>query len=361
MLKRASMAVCAVVLCVAAMQVRGPSVTPQPIGPYALLSGPDSMTVYWTPAATLVKYGTFNRLDSTIAASGLNQARLPALRPGLVYHYEIPGVGQGSFVMPPAKGPIGMSRYSFAVLGDSRGDNLTYREIAGALASANPSFVVHAGNIVADGASLDQWATFFNISREYLRSAAFFPAMGSAENNARAWYRYFDRDIAYYSFDWGSSHWTILNSGAPPPDGEGYWKSQLAWLDRDLAEHSGADYLFVVIHNPPFTAVAESKAESNAVATRVVPILRKYKVSAVFSAHDDNYQRHVSDGIVYIVSAGAGEPLRDVGAPIAGITQKAEKTDCYILAKAQGAVVAMEARAASGRVVDRFEISSRKP
>src|ERR1035441_5971150 len=98
MLKRASMAVCAVVLCVAATQVRGPSVTPQPVGPYALLSGPDSVTVYWTPAATLVKYGTFNRLDSTIAASGLNQARLPALRPGLVYHYQIPGVGQGSFV-----------------------------------------------------------------------------------------------------------------------------------------------------------------------------------------------------------------------------------------------------------------------
>jgi hypothetical protein len=252
-----------------------------------------------------------------------------------------------------------MSRYSFVVLGDSRGDNLAYREIAAAIASANASFVVHAGNIVADGANLDQWTSFFNISREYLRSAAFFPAMGSAENNARAWYRYFDRAEAYYSFDWGSSHWAILNSIAPP-DAEGYWKNQLTWLDRDLAEHSAADYLFVVIHNPPFTAVAENKAESAAVAARVVPILKKYKVSAVFSAHDDNYQRHVSDGIVYIVSAGAGEPLRDASAPIAGVTQKAEKTDCYVLAKAQGAVVEMEARAGSGRVIDRFEIPARK-
>jgi hypothetical protein len=140
---------------------------------------------------------------------------------------------------------------------------------------------------------------------------------------------------------------------------EGYWKDQLTWLDHDLAEHASADYLFVVIHNPPFTAVAESKAESNAVAARVVPFLKKYKVSAVFSAHDDNYQRHVSDGITYIVSAGAGEPFRDAAAPIAGVTQKAEKTDCYVLAKAQGAVVSMEARAGSGRVIDRFEIAAR--
>jgi hypothetical protein len=353
-------------ICLAAAQVRGPSVTPQPIGPYALLSGPTSMTVYWTPTATLVKFGTFNRLDSTVAASGQNQARLTALRPSQVYHYEIPGVGQGSFTTPPAKGPLGMSRYSFVVLGDSRGDNPTYREIAAAIASANASFVVHAGNIVGDSANAgrseeDQWTSFFNISREYLKTSAFFPVMGSSDNNSRTWYRYFDRAAAYYSFDWGSSHWAILNSVAPPPDAESYWKNQLAWLDRDLAEHAGADYLFVVIHNPPLTAVAEHKAESSALAARVVPLFEKYKVSAVFSAHDDNYQRHVSNGIAYIVTAGAGEPFHDANAPIPGVTQKAEKTDCYVLAKAQGGAIAMETRAASGRVIDRFEIPSRKP
>jgi hypothetical protein len=362
MLKRISLiaALCGVICLTSAMQFRGPSVTPQPIGPYALLSGPDAMTVFWNPTATLVKYGALNRLDSTVAASGQNQARLSGLRPGAVYHYEIPAVGQGSFVTPPAKGPLGMSRYSFVVLGDSRGDSPTYREVAAAIASANPSFVVHAGNIVADGGNVDQWTSFFNISREYLRSAAFFPAMGSSDSNARSWHRYFDRAAAYYSFDWGSSHWAILNSVAPPPDAESYWKNQLTWLERDLADHAGADYLFVVIHTPPFTAVAENKAESSAVAARVVPLIEKYKVSAVFSAHDDNYQRHVSGGIAYIVSAGAGEPLRDAGAPIPGVTLKAEKTDCYILAKAQGAVVALEARAASGRVIDRFEIPARK-
>src|ERR1035438_1247046 len=60
-------ALCGAICVAAATQVRGPSVTPQPIGPYALLSGADSMTVYWTPTATLVKYGILNRLDSTVA------------------------------------------------------------------------------------------------------------------------------------------------------------------------------------------------------------------------------------------------------------------------------------------------------
>ena len=43
-----------------------------------------------------------------------------------------------------------------------------------------------------------------------------------------------------------------------------------------------------------------------------------------------------------------------------GITQKLERSDCYVYGKAEGDKITFEARAASGRVLDKFELSPRK-
>ncbi len=103
-----------------------------------------------------------------------------------------------------------------------------------------------------------------------------------------------------------------------------------------------------------------TKEEAQAVNARVVPIFEKYKVSMVFSGHDHNYQRHLNNGIAYVVSAGAGTASYDANASIPGITQRAERSDCFVYAKVDGDKITFEARAASGRVLDKFELAARK-
>ena len=61
-----------------------------------------------------------------------------------------------------------------------------------------------------------------------------------------------------------------------------------------------------------------------------------------------------------VVSAGAGTTSYEPNATITGITQKAERSDCFVLAKVDGDKISFEARAASGRVLDKFELTARK-
>ena len=87
-------------------------------------------------------------------------------------------------------------------------------------------------------------------------------------------------------------------------------------------------------------------------AVGLIPILEKRGVTALFAGHDHSYQRHEKAGIQYIVTAGAGAPLYDIDAPIPGITQKAEKTENFVVVRVEGKQARMEALDLDGRRID---------
>ena len=332
-----------------------------PSGPYLTNVTPTSGTVLWITDQATVRYGTDpGRLSSSLPPFRVNQVTLTGLKPATTYYYDIPGAGQGSFTTPPN----GHGGFTFVVYGDVRTRHDVHRRVAEKILAARPTFLVNTGDLVADGRVASQWPTFFEISRELLRTTPFFPALGNHDHNAPFWYQFFAKTSGYYSFDWGNAHFAMLNSdvaNAAAEEGRAaYWNEQIAWLEKDLENSRSADFRFVVVHHPPYTAMMRRKAGAEKIAARLVPVLRKHRVQAVFSGHDHNYQRHLDAGIQYVVTGGGGAPLYEVDGPIPGISQKVESIENYVFARVEGQRVRFEARALDARVLDRFEVSSGK-
>jgi len=84
-----------------------------------------------------------------------------------------------------------------------------------------------------------------------------------------------------------------------------------------VAAAASSDFRFLALHHTPFTAIKARQTAAQGVAARLMPLLKKYNVQAVFSGHDHNFQHHRSEGIEFIVTGGGGAPLYDLDAPIA--------------------------------------------
>jgi len=84
------------------------------------------------------------------------------------------------------------------------------------LKHGTPDFILHSGDMVENGNNSAQWPVFFGIEKELLRQAAFFPALGNHERNARYFEAIFQEGVSYHSFDWGNSHITVINSISGP-------------------------------------------------------------------------------------------------------------------------------------------------
>jgi hypothetical protein len=92
--------------------------------------------------------------------------------------------------------------------------------------------------------------------------------------------------MANYSFDYGNSHWTFIDSNVYVDWSDAYLRN---WLARDLAAARHATWKFVVFHHPPFNS---SRAHFNEQQMRLVSDIFEHRgVDIVFSGHVHNYQR----------------------------------------------------------------------
>ena len=92
--------------------------------------------------------------------------------------------------------------------------------------------------------------------------------------------------MANYSFDYGNSHWTFLDSNVYVDWSDAYLRN---WLARDLAAARHATWKFVVFHHAAFNS---SRAHFSEQQMRLVSdILEQRGVDIVFNGHVHNYQR----------------------------------------------------------------------
>ena len=280
------------------------------------------------------------------------------LQPNTKYDFEVgPDKSQGSFKTPPGAD----EPFRFVVYGDTRTRPDAHRAVVQQLLKHGvPDFVTFSGDSIADGSDPSLWPVFFDIEKDLLRQTAFFPALGNHERHSPSWSEYFQQAKPYYSFNWGSAHFAVLDSdlGNVSPSKrvrESYWAEQTSWLEEDLAASQKADFRFLVAHHPPYTAV-KSRQGDNPHMTALVPMLEKYHVSAGLFGHDHNYQHYWKNGIHYIVSGGGGAPLYDVNVPPEGITQKVMSIENFVAISVNGKVAKVEAIAVDGKTIDQFEI-----
>jgi hypothetical protein len=187
-------------------------------GPFVVHAGPKSATVAWIVEAGEATLGTEpGKADKSAPVLRAEKVSYTGLQPGATYYYDALGreEGRGSFKTAPS----GPADFQFVVYGDTRTRHDMHRRvIAAVLKHGMPDFVMHTGDLVADGADSAQWPVFFDIERELLRHAAFFPSLGNHERNNHQFYDFFDVSTPYYSSTGGRliSSCSIATSEMPP-------------------------------------------------------------------------------------------------------------------------------------------------
>jgi hypothetical protein len=93
---------------------------------------------------------------------------------------------------------------------------------------------------------------------------------------------------ANYSFDYGDSHWTILDSN---PYVDWTVHALRAWVERDLAGARGKRWRFVLFHHPGVHSSMINEAQRQTQMRLLSDLFQAYDVAVVFSGHYHNYQR----------------------------------------------------------------------
>lgn len=328
-------------------------------GPYVVNAGPRSATVMWLVEGGQASIGSApGSAERTVPVLRPEKVTFTGLRPGTTYYYQaFPGEsGKGSFKTPPS----GEAPFQFVVYGDTRTRHDVHRTvIAGILKYASPDFIMHTGDLVADGDDPSLWPVFFQIEGDLLRKAAFYPALGNHEHNSKDYYNYLD-GRPYYSFDWGNAHFTVINSdignaAATKAEMAVYWQEETRWLEHDLDAAQHVAFRFIFAHHPPMTAVKRRQGD-NPHMTALEPLFEKYKISAGFFGHDHNYQHYLKDGIHYFVTGGGGAPLYDVDTPPPGITKKVAGTENFVVVQVNGKSAHIEAFKPNGEMLDTTDL-----
>jgi predicted phosphodiesterase len=331
-------------------------------GPFVVNATSRSATVVWIVRTGEVTLQPPDGAEQRTSPSlRIEKTTLTGLKPNTHYDYGVAGqdAGKGSFKTAPSSSDP--APYQFVVYGDTRTRHDVHRRVMEAIGKREtPDFILHTGDLVADGNNTSLWPVFFDIERDLLRHATFFPTLGNHERNASYFRDLFQEDGPYYSFNWGNGHFIVMNSdianaASSAREKDAFWAEQTHWLEDDLQAHQTADYRFVIAHHPPFTAVSRRQG-NNPHMTALVPMFEKYHVSAAFFGHDHNYQHYLKNGVHYIVTGGGGAPLYDVDKPADGITVKVAKTENFVTVKVDGKSAHIEAMAVDGTDLDQIEL-----
>jgi 3',5'-cyclic AMP phosphodiesterase CpdA len=283
----------------------------------------------------------------------VHRVTITGLQPYTRYAYSVQAAGHrsdGTFRTAPSPG----GSFRFAAYGDTRTQPERHAEVLASMLKFQPDFALQTGDLVENGASLPQWAEFFQVAAPMLRQVPYYPAEGNHELGGSPFFRYFPgpRD---YSFDYGCAHFVVLDSNRPPPE----WRAQETWLREDLQRSQGAAWRIVALHHTLFTASPGKfrRADSIRLFRRLIGILHDQHVGLVISGHEHNYEHFFSRGIHYLVTGGGGAPLVPPvrNAPFA-VTVKMAHHHCELTVNPQR--IAVRAVEPTGTEIERFEIQA---
>ncbi len=328
-------------------------------GPYVQSVTPDSAVVMWRtsrPVKGTVVAKPRGRGKAVRAAETepavTHELRLENLAPAAAYTYQAspPGVS-GTF----STAPEGGDSVTFVVYGDTRSRSDKHKKVADAIAGEEAAFVIHTGDIVADGRKDEQWpAQFFLPAASFLRRFALFTVIGNHEQDSPLYYEYFSLpgNETWYSFDWAHAHFAFIEPRfheiAPGSE-------QYAWLESDLAS-SKARWKFVVVHYPFLSSGPHGGSKE--LRDALHPLFAEQGVDMVFAGHDHIYERTppVVSGkgspVVYIVSGGGGAPLYS-GARSSWSARFAAELH-YIVISIHGDELSLRALRPDGTVIDEW-------
>jgi hypothetical protein len=212
-----------------------------------------------------------------------------------------------------------LSMFSFAIIGDSRqfmddkGKNLVMA--AKKIEETDADLVFAVGDLVPDcndenicANSFNRWKNIMNplLSRAYEIQGNHDRSGG--DKSDIIWRGQFDLplngpdgyDELTYSFNFGNSHFVILDTEKPKE--HSISESQLDWLDYDLGSNSDKENEFVFFHEPAFpgpSKIGDSLDVNPRDRNRLWSILDSHNITAVFNGHEHVFSRKLIDSKIY--------------------------------------------------------------
>jgi len=195
------------------------------------------------------------------------------------------------------------------------------QELVRAIAKAHPDFITFGGDIALNGDNANDWKEYdqeTTIWHEH--RIPVYPALGNHDLHGDvsvALANYFARfpviqQNRFYAVHTSRTLMLTLDSALDElagPQGE--------WLQYQLTHvQSGIDFVFVILHHPPYTSSSDAKTYGGGHSVRpqeqsLAAYLEEQQTKlrariVVFAGHVHNYERHEHGGVVYFVCGGGG-------------------------------------------------------
>jgi acid phosphatase type 7 len=331
--------------------------------------------------------------DTDLGATRLFTATLINLSPGSKYSYR---VGNGDHWSEPrvfSTAKRKTNAFKFLIFSDSQSDmsrepyGIWRKTVQNAFA-ANPDakFLIGIGDLVDYGQSGAQWNAWFDGAKGVIDRIPLMPATGNhefygAENAARPLYWLLQWVVPQngpeglksqaYSYDYGPVHFVALDSQSQEQKARGdILKLQEPWLEADLAA-SKATWKIVYFHKPAYEAYP--KRTNGDVKSAFCPIMEKYKVDLVFTAHDhaiartfpmknDAAMKKPSEGTIYYISGQSGGKSYSSDRKMDWNTffYLPQDQSNYFVVEVKGKKIRVVATKQDGTVIDDFFIDKEK-
>lgn len=319
--------------------------------PYLQTPTPNSIYISWhsgQTSSTSVDYGTTTSLGLTqtgssedISGKKWHTVKLSGLSPDTEYFYKCTSGTEESDIYcfkTPSATVQGSQHLRFILLGDSRTDIARTTQIANAARDKaiemygspiqdNINLVVHVGDIVSSGSSIDLY------ENEYFRSFAglsanlpFMVIIGNHENESLNFYNYMKyEDFSDYTFPLEEKFYNFyyLNTQFIFINGNGTYSNsiQTNWLENKLSQSEAnpdVNMVFCFTHQPGHSEIWPD-GNTLYIQDDIIPVLQEFdKVQLLAYGHSHNYERGTiesmaqnTNGDFYVMLTGGGGSALD--------------------------------------------------
>jgi hypothetical protein len=208
----------------------------------------------------------------------------------------------------------GTTAFSFAVMGDSRDGNPILAQIIQSIDRDEAiRFSLNNGDLVPHGRDAE-FAEYERVVAKALKPMVHIignhdiPGR-SGKTNYRKWI-----GVPYFSFVYGNSYFIVLDNA----NLKGLDSRQRRWLVKELEKSQRYAHQFVFMHVPLYDPRKGEYAKGHSLrslenARKINDLLDGYTITMLFASHIHAYFRGVWHQTPFIITGGAGAPLKSGG------------------------------------------------